>query len=80
VTFEHTAPGICLVVGSHGLGHGSWNERNTCWRGGLLDGRAGMIYALQRTYAELLLVLMLDEARSRKVKIAEAATASAEPT
>jgi len=49
-------------------------------RGGLLDGRAGMIYALQRTYAELLLVLMLDEARRRKVKIAEAATASAEPT
>jgi hypothetical protein len=49
-------------------------------RGGLLDGRAGMIYALQRTYAELLLVLMLDEARRRKVNMAEAATASAEPT
>jgi hypothetical protein len=39
-----------------------------------------MIYALQRTYAELLLVLMLDEARRRKVNMAEAATASAEPT
>lgn len=36
-------------------------------RGGLLDGRAGMIYALQRTYAELLLVLMLHEERKRQV-------------
>jgi hypothetical protein len=49
-------------------------------RGGLLDGRAGLIYALQRTYAELLLVLMLDEERKRKVNIARAATASGEPT
>jgi hypothetical protein len=49
-------------------------------RGGLLDGRAGLIYALQRTYAELLLVLMLDEQRKRKVNIARAATASGKPT
>jgi hypothetical protein len=34
-------------------------------RGGLLDGRAGLIYALQRTYAELLLLLMLQDERSR---------------
>jgi len=36
-------------------------------RGGLLDGRAGLIYALQRTYAELLLVLMLHEERKRQL-------------
>jgi len=30
-------------------------------RGGLLDGRAGLTYALQRTYAELLLLLHLRE-------------------
>jgi len=34
-------------------------------RGGLLDGRAGLAYALQRTYAELLLLLMLQDERSR---------------
>jgi glycosyltransferase involved in cell wall biosynthesis len=49
-------------------------------RGGLLDGRSGLIYALQRTYAELLLVLMLDEERKRQVNIAGAANASGEPT
>jgi glycosyltransferase involved in cell wall biosynthesis len=49
-------------------------------RGGLLDGRAGLIYALQRTYAELLLVLMLNEERKQKVKITRAANASGDPT
>jgi len=32
-------------------------------RGGLLDGAAGLTYALQRTYAELLLLLLLREQR-----------------
>jgi glycosyltransferase involved in cell wall biosynthesis len=49
-------------------------------RGGLLDGRSGLIYALQRTYAELLLVLMLDEERKRQINIAGPANASGEPT
>ena len=35
-------------------------------RGGLLDGRTGLAYALQRTYAELLLLLMLHAERSRQ--------------
>lgn len=35
-------------------------------RGGLLDGRAGLTYALQRTYAELLLLLLLREARQQR--------------
>jgi len=48
-------------------------------RGGLLDGRAGLIYALQRAYAELLLVLMLDEERKRQINIANAANASEKP-
>jgi len=43
-------------------------------RGGLLDGRAGLIYALQRTYAELLLVLMLHDERSRQTQKSELAT------
>jgi glycosyltransferase involved in cell wall biosynthesis len=34
-------------------------------RGGLLDGRPGLTYALQRTYAELLLLLFLREQGSR---------------
>ncbi len=34
-------------------------------RGGLLDGRSGFTYALQRTYAELLLLLFLGELRHR---------------
>ena len=49
-------------------------------RGGLLDGRAGLIYALQRTYAELLLVLMLDEERKRQINITNAAKASEKRT
>jgi len=49
-------------------------------RGGLLDGRAGLIYALQRTYAELLLVLMLDEERKQQVNITGPANAFGEPT
>ena len=49
-------------------------------RGGLLDGRAGLIYALQRSYAELLLVLMLDEERKRQISITNAASASEKPT
>ena len=49
-------------------------------RGGLLDGRTGLLYALQRTYAELLLVLMLHEERKRQINIATAANASGEPT
>jgi glycosyltransferase involved in cell wall biosynthesis len=49
-------------------------------RGGLLDGRAGLIYALQRSYAELLLVLMLDEERKRQIGITNAASASEKPT
>jgi len=44
-------------------------------RGGLLDGRAGLIYALQRTYAELLLVLMLHDERSRQMQKSELTTA-----
>lgn len=35
------------------------------WKGGILDGWQGWFYALQRTYAELLLKLMLLEERSR---------------
>ena len=35
-------------------------------RGGLLDGRAGLTYALQRTYAELLLLLLLREERQQR--------------
>lgn len=46
-------------------------------RGGLLDGRAGLIYALQRSYAELLLVLMLAEERKRRINIATASGESA---
>jgi glycosyltransferase involved in cell wall biosynthesis len=42
-------------------------------RGGLFDGRAGLTYALQRTYAELLLLLWLGEQRSRRQRI-QAAT------
>jgi len=34
-------------------------------RGGVLDGTAGLTYALQRTYAELLLLLLLREQRQR---------------
>lgn len=34
-------------------------------RGGLLDGRAGLTYALQRSYAELLLLLLLRDQRQR---------------
>jgi hypothetical protein len=49
-------------------------------RGGLLDGRAGLIYALQRSYAELLLVLMLDEERKRQINITSAANASEKRT
>jgi len=49
-------------------------------RGGLLDGRAGLIYALQRTYAELLLVLMLDEERKRQINITNAAKTSEKRT
>jgi glycosyltransferase involved in cell wall biosynthesis len=49
-------------------------------RGGLLDGRAGLIYALQRTYAELLLVLMLHEERTQQMNIATAAKSAKEPT
>jgi glycosyltransferase involved in cell wall biosynthesis len=49
-------------------------------RGGLLDGRTGLIYALQRTYAELLLVLMLHEERKRQINIPTTANTSGEPT
>jgi len=49
-------------------------------RGGLLDGRAGLTYALQRAYAELLLVLMLDEERKRQINITHAAKASEKRT
>jgi hypothetical protein len=35
-------------------------------RGGLLDGAAGLTYALQRTYAELLLLLLLREEKVRR--------------
>jgi glycosyltransferase involved in cell wall biosynthesis len=48
-------------------------------RGGLLDGRAGLTYALQRAYAELLLVLMLDDSRKRQVGLPTAASSSGEP-
>jgi hypothetical protein len=48
-------------------------------RGGFLDGRAGLIYALQRAYAELLLVLMLDDSRKRQVDLPTAALSSGEP-
>jgi glycosyltransferase involved in cell wall biosynthesis len=36
------------------------------WKGLILDGWAGVYYTLQRVYAELLLALMLVEARSEK--------------
>ena len=35
-------------------------------RGGLLDGRAGLVYAMQRSYAELLLQLMLHDERGQR--------------
>jgi glycosyltransferase involved in cell wall biosynthesis len=49
-------------------------------RGGLFDGRAGLIYALQRTYAELLLMLMLHEERTRQMNLARPPQTSGEPT
>lgn len=39
-------------------------------RGGLLDGSAGLTYALQRAYAELLLLLLLREERARRGRTA----------
>lgn len=43
-------------------------------KGGILDGRAGLVYALQRTYAEIALALALHEERGRAA--GEAAPAS----
>lgn len=37
-------------------------------RGGWRDGSAGLTYALQRTYAELLLLLLLDQARRDRLQ------------
>ena len=52
-------------------------------RGGLLDGRAGLIYALQRTYAELLLLLMLQDERTRnrqKIELSAVGTVLGRPS
>jgi len=45
-------------------------------RGGLLDGSAGLTYALQRTYAELLLQLLLGEERRNRRSASAAAGAA----